>query len=285
MSEFDADDDFNAYEFNDEELAQAVALEEQFMSSQAAPATSAITDMPPHTDIASASPPPLAEPEPPVRAQQQRPSYRQPDPEPEIDNELARIVDDLRHKLFIQEHEKRDLERKLRDSQDMVKTKASEFECLNLKRQIQTKATQPSTSTQSSKRAFPQTPPRPKSKIRKTATTPSQSLRPTSSFEISNAMESIHLSSQQQTSASTSYPPSTQSYTPSIKLEPLSVPDPRSITPLVSSTRDIRSALPPRPPSLASGPGVQQQAFNTQSSQANASISPFLTYTHLDSFH
>ncbi|KAL9538753.1 hypothetical protein MBANPS3_010700 [Mucor bainieri] len=88
---------------DNEDLAENVALEEQSI----------------------ASPPPLAEPEPPVRAQQQRPSYRQPEPESEIDNERDRIVDDLRHKLFIQEHEKKKSEEMVKKLEQMVKTKAS----------------------------------------------------------------------------------------------------------------------------------------------------------------
>ncbi|GAN10680.1 hypothetical protein MAM1_0386d10225 [Mucor ambiguus] len=270
MSETEADQDLFDDGFNEQALAMTMtAFEEQWASSQAAPLFSTFDNGPNHTDFPSAPLPPL-----PVQAPSSRPQYHhqhqqkgQSQRESEVDSESAKLIADLKHKLYVQEHEKKDLERKLRDSQDVLKTKAK---YLNLKRQVQARTPDPSTSTQNSKRVFPQAPPRPKSKIRKTAISPSQSLRsPTaSSSEIANAMESIHLSSQNPSSATRqpssmqSPTASTQHYTPSIKSEPLSVSDRRSIPPSVPSDRESRCALPPRPPSSAGGLDALKQTFD-----------------------
>ncbi|KAL9542107.1 hypothetical protein PS6_009963 [Mucor atramentarius] len=239
MSEIDSGEEAFDYEYNEQDLEMAVAFEEQWTSSQAPPLFPLLDERPAHlsypmTQSASA----------PAHYQPQQ-SYTQE--ASQVQDDTAELIQELKHKLYVQEHEKKELERKLRDSQD-------ELENLNLKSKMQCISPEQS-STQIAKRAFPQTPPRPKSKIRKT-NTPSQSWSPTLvSSEMANAMESIHLSSQQpspairQPSSMQSPITSTQQYTPStVKLETLST---RTIPLSVPGNQEIRSALPPRPPTSA----------------------------------
>ncbi|OAD06078.1 hypothetical protein MUCCIDRAFT_159764 [Mucor lusitanicus CBS 277.49] len=233
MSEFETDQDSFDNVFDSQDLEMTAAFEEQYVSSQAAPFFAALDDGPlPRTDFPSAPSP--------VQA---------PPPSPSAPPALHQHHHDYNPQLPQRRHSPTPSQRE---------SEMHELECLNLKRKVQSKsAQQPSTSTQNSKRVFPQAPPRPKSKIRKTAKTRSQSLRSTSSSEIANAMESIHLSSQhpspaiRQLSSMQSPTLSTQHYTPSVKPEPLSVSDPRAIPPPVPPNTASRSALPPRllPPS------------------------------------
>ena len=68
MSEIEADEDFFDDGFNEKDLEMAVAFEEQWVSSQAAPLFPALDDRPTHTDFSHAPPPPPL----PVQASQPR---------------------------------------------------------------------------------------------------------------------------------------------------------------------------------------------------------------------
>ena len=121
MSGIDADDEIYDYDFNPEDLEITAAYEEQLIATQALPEQS--SSFYASTNRQESLFPNLN------TTQQMEPSHSninssQQRRERLIDDNTFRIIEELKQKLYITEHQNKVLENKLRDTQEIIKNKA-----------------------------------------------------------------------------------------------------------------------------------------------------------------